>query len=308
MALFGIAAYRFLAISQSEYLHHSLTPSLTPSLFYSIISIPISNMSKVLRSIDPNANAGIATVPRTPEKSPSLRKQYKNQGNKSAKKYRAADLLDIALKHERSGDKQRALSAYEDAAENIANNSKIVAKIELLKAQIAEEYERIAMEKKQAIMLQKEAEKRQKEEEIIRTQEIDEGDYYDTDGDVSMMTEDNEDDVDDDLTEAGTLYSEYDPVKREAILKQLQTKTQSALEYQLLDRLNKGEKDELIQLKKIGNVRADAILELRDQYLGEEASGDGAYFKSLDQLEDINMKPKEIKSFLKQNAVFLLGL
>jgi hypothetical protein len=134
-----------------------------------------------------------------------------------------------------------------------------------------------------------------------------EGEYYDTEGDVSIMTDDNEDDELDDITEAGTVYSEYDPVKRAQILLQLQTKTLSALEYQLLDRLNKGDKEELLQLKKIGNIRACGILELREQHY-EESSGDDTYFESLEQLEDIYMKPKEIKSFLKQNATFLLGL
>jgi hypothetical protein len=164
-------------------------------------------------------------------------------------------------------------------------------------------------------LLAQEEEARCVMEEVVRTTEDggdDDDDNYDTQGDdVSMMTDDNEcldnEDLDDDVTEAGTLYSEYDPVKRAEILRQLQSKTLSALEYQLLDRLNKGDKDELLQLKKIGNIRACGILELREQH-HEEASGDGVYFNSLEQLEDIYMKPKEIKSFLKQNATFLLGL
>lgn len=96
--------------------------------------------SRVLKTIDPN----IARGPETPGKS-SLRKEF--QSSKSAKKYRAADLLDIALKHERSGDKHGALSAYEDAAENISNNAKILQKIEILKSRIAEDFEQLAQEK-----------------------------------------------------------------------------------------------------------------------------------------------------------------
>ena len=95
-------------------------------------------MSKVLRAIDSNVVAPSSNnTLHTPEK--SLR-QEGFQANKSAKKYRAADLLDIALKYERSGDKSLALSAYEDAAENISNNTKILAKIEVLKAQIEEDF------------------------------------------------------------------------------------------------------------------------------------------------------------------------
>ena len=93
----------------------------------------------MLRNIDIN----VANNVHTPEK--SLRREF--HANKSAKKYRAADLLDIALRHERSGAKELALSAYEDAAENISNNTKILAKIELLKSQIAEDFEKIAIEK-----------------------------------------------------------------------------------------------------------------------------------------------------------------
>lgn len=131
-------------------------------------------------------------------------------------------------------------------------------------------------------------------------------------GDVSMMTDDQEslDGSDDGITESGTLYSEYDPAKRAEILQQLQSKTLSALEYQLLDRLNKGDKDELLQLKQIGEVRACGILELREKHEDQKGStqGEDSYFHSLEQLEDIYMKPKQIKSFLKQNATFLLGL
>lgn len=259
-------------------------------------------MSTVLRRIDTNARENL----HTPEK--SLRKQFNTQGHRSAKKYRAADFLEIALKHERSGNKELALSAYEDAAENISNNTKILAKIEQLKSLIKEEFETIAAQKKQALLQQQEKEaRRRQEEEILRTREEDERDFYDTEGEVSMMTEDNESFYDDETT-ASTLYSEYDPEKRALILQQLQAKTQSALEYQLLDRLNKGDKEELLQLKQIGNIRATGILQLREQFADDDASGDGLYFTSLEQLEDIYMKPKEIKSFLRQNAVFLLGL
>ena len=97
-------------------------------------------MSRVLKTIESNVLRNTIT---TPVKSP--RKEF--HGNKSAKKYRAADLLDAALKHERSGDKEAALAAYEDAAENISNNSKILAKIALLKSQISADIENLAMEK-----------------------------------------------------------------------------------------------------------------------------------------------------------------
>lgn len=141
----------------------------------------------------------------------------------------------------------------------------------------------------------------------------DEEEDYETEGDISIMTDDNDEDMDDAVTEAGTVYSEYDPVKRAQILQKLQSKTLSALEYQLLDRLNKGDREELLQLKQIGQVRASGILELRERHEEEvscgEEGGDGtAYFQTLEQLEDIFMKPKEIQSFLKKNATFLLGL
>ena len=120
-----------------------------------------------------------------------------------------------------------------------------------------------------------------------------------------MMTEESDTEGEaHDLSDIETIYSEYDPAKRADVLQQLQTKTVSALEYQLLDRLNKGDEEELLLLKKVGNVRASRILDLRDQCSGDP----NACFESLDQLEDIGMKPKEIKTFLKQNATFLLGL
>lgn len=155
------------------------------------------------------------------------------------------------------------------------------------------------------------------EEETEVEEEVEE-EEYDATGDISMMTDDNDEEeqeegaFDDCITETGTLYSEYDPVKRARILQQLQSRTLSALEYQLLDRLNKGDKEELLQLKQIGPVRASGILELREQHEEVVSCGEGddtgAYFQTLEQLEDLFMKPKEIQSFLKQNATFLLGL
>lgn len=265
-------------------------------------------MTTVLRNLDVNV---VNQHQKTPEKK-TLRRHL--QADKSAKKYRAADLLDIALKHERNGNKELALSSYEDAAESISNNAKILAKIGMLKTQIASDFEKLQAEKKK--MIQEAEAANRLAQQFASVDEIDSFGYDmgdNNDDDISVITDNQDNDSEsvgdadnDDMTDA-TFYSEYDPVKRAETLANLQSKTLSALEYQLLDRLNKGEKDELVQLIKIGEVRASKILELREE-LYEKASGAGTYFTNLDQLEDIDMKPKEIKSFLKQNATFLLGI
>ncbi len=55
----------------------------------------------------------------------------------------------------------------------------------------------------------------------------------------------------------------------------------------------------------IGKKRAEYILEVRREF--EEGGSDG-YFKSIEQLEDIGMKPKDCERFLKKNVLLLAGL
>jgi hypothetical protein len=54
----------------------------------------------------------------------------------------------------------------------------------------------------------------------------------------------------------------------------------------------------------IGKKRAEYILEVRKDV---EEGADG-YFKSIEQLQDIGMKPKDCERFLKKNVLLLAGL
>jgi hypothetical protein len=62
----------------------------------------------------------------------------------------------------------------------------------------------------------------------------------------------------------------------------------------------------------IGPKRANYILQLRQEAAQDDAASrqeeHGAYFQSIDQLEDIGMKSKDCQTFLKKNLTLLAGL
>jgi hypothetical protein len=56
----------------------------------------------------------------------------------------------------------------------------------------------------------------------------------------------------------------------------------------------------------IGKKRAEYILEMREEWEG--TNSEDPCFTSVEQLEEIGLKPKDCQQFLKRNAVFLIGL
>lgn len=56
----------------------------------------------------------------------------------------------------------------------------------------------------------------------------------------------------------------------------------------------------------IGKKRAEYILDMREEWEGNDS--ETPCFTSINQLEEIGLKPKDCNQFLKRNAVFLLGL
>ena len=77
---------------------------------------------------------------------------------------------------------------------------------------------------------------------------------------------------------------------------QLKTSVATAIDYQFISILNKGSYEELIQLRGIGPVRANRIIEERQN----------TPFSSTHDLENVGMKSKEIQKFISDNVQYLL--
>jgi len=77
----------------------------------------------------------------------------------------------------------------------------------------------------------------------------------------------------------------------------LKDKVANALEFELIDLLNKGSYDELIQLRGIGKKFAQNILDLRDESFK---------FESLSQIEEIGIPKSKIGDFINKNLGIIL--
>jgi hypothetical protein len=89
------------------------------------------------------------------------------------------------------------------------------------------------------------------------------------------------------------------PQTKGELKKVLQERVADAVEYQILDILNKGSMERLLELKLIGPSRANRILELRSE---------GVLLTSVGDLREIGMSDKTIASFMKSNLPAIVGI
>mmetsp|Transcript_22087 Transcript_22087/g.32187 ORF Transcript_22087/g.32187 Transcript_22087/m.32187 type:complete len:272 (+) Transcript_22087:19-834(+) len=239
--------------------------------------------------------------------------------DKSAKKLRAAEFIDKAVQKEKLGDVSAALNFYEDAADCLPENTQLKEKVTELQKRFDESVVFTA-----ANRVQKSKEMESTINNIIskRSRKRVTADQKKTSAETEMSQ--NDIDMPLDSTDYESLApecsNEFEPrqsllstvstesadsnmYSRDAMIENLQQKTVAALEYQLFDRLNNGDYDELLELNMIGPARAKYILEVRSEH-----ESDAPFFTSLEQLEEIGMKPKQWQGFLKKNVLFLSGL